>query len=287
MEMKTLRSEDKFVVFAADDLGRSKSANDAIFDAHNEGILTAASLMAGGGAFQEAASIVRECKALAIGLHLTLCDGKAVLPHSSIPDITGADGYFAGGPAAVWIRLGNDKILRQAELEIDAQFDMLEAAGISPCYVDSHHHLHMHPGLFRLTCRIAAGRGVRWIRIPNEPLTIVLRLRSHQRGLMPFVEKAVFGMLKASSMKTAEKYGLRCARNVYGLSRSGGLDESYLLSLIELMADSQGPFVKEIFCHPDTATGAGLKELGALKSRTVLAKLDSFSIKRIGYQDVY
>jgi predicted glycoside hydrolase/deacetylase ChbG (UPF0249 family) len=210
----------------------------------------------------------------------------SVLPHSSIPDLTGSDGSFAGGPAAVWIALGRKKIIRQAELEIEAQFNRLEAAGISPCYVDSHHHLHMHPGLFGLICRIASGRGVKWIRVPNEPLLIVFRLRSRGRGVMPFVEQAVFGMLKASNMRMAEKHGLRCAANVYGLSRSGGLDEEYLLSLIDHMAISKGSFVNEIFCHPDNVTDAGLRELSALKSGAVFARLDSFSIKRIGYGDI-
>ncbi len=284
--MTMLREESKYVVFAADDLGRSKSVNEAIIDAHRNGILTAASMMAGGEAFSHAVELFRDIKGVSLGLHITLCDGKAVLPHSAIPDLIWTDGRFSLGPAAAWIRMGQKKILKQAEREIEAQFDVLEAAGVFPSYADSHHHLHMHPALFRLTCRIAAGRGVGWIRVPNEPLSVMFRFGTQGRGVMPFAEKAVFGMLKASNMRMAEKYGLRCARNVYGLSRSGSLDEEYLLSLFEHMSVSRGPFVSEIFCHPDMATCTGLRELSALKSRAVIEKLDSFRIKRIGYKDV-
>jgi hopanoid biosynthesis associated protein HpnK len=284
--MNSLNNGFRYLVFAADDLGRSVAVNEAVLDAYESGVLTAASMMAGGEAFSQAAGFVQKISGLSIGLHVTLCDGKAVLPHASIPDLAGADGNFAGRPAGVWIKLGRKEILRQATLEIEAQFNRIEEAGITPCYVDSHHHLHMHPGLFGLICRIASDRGVSWIRIPNEPITIVFRFGARGRGVMPLLEQAVFGTLKASNMRTAERYGLRCASNVYGLSRSGALDEEYLLSLINHMAMSHGSFVNEIFCHPDVVTDAGLAELSALKSVAVVAKLESFSIKRIGYKDI-
>src|SRR5208282_4554305 len=76
------------VVIVADDMGKSASVNQAIAEAHDKGILTAASIMAGGEAFDDAVQTALDRSRLSIGLHLTLCDGKAVLPHASIPDIT-------------------------------------------------------------------------------------------------------------------------------------------------------------------------------------------------------
>jgi chitin disaccharide deacetylase len=276
----------RFLVFAADDLGRSVSVNEAVVDAYENGLLTASSIMSGGEAFQGAVDAVKKCEALAVGLHVTLCDGNAVLPHADIPDITSPDGSFVKSPAAVWIGLSRQYIREQAEKEIKAQFDRLDESGIKPSYVDGHHHLHMHPGLFDIVCRIAAARGVSWIRIPSEPARVVYGLSSGGRGLISFIEHAVFATLISSSRKKAESHGLRCADCVYGLSHSGNITEEYLLALIDSMAASGGHFVNEIFCHPDNATTAGKAELKALKSAAVAARLDSFSIKGIGYNCV-
>jgi chitin disaccharide deacetylase len=272
------------IVFAADDMGRTDSVNEAILDAYDNGILTAASIMPGGDAFLPAAAAVRERTGISVGLHVTLCDGKAVLPHTSLPELTGSDGKFLESAAAVWRKLGKDNMLAQAAAEIEAQFDRLKSAGIQLDYVDSHHHLHMHPGLFATVCRIAAERGVAWIRIPNEPLSVVARFRARSRGLMPFAEWAVFGLLRKSNLSIAKKYNLHSTDSVYGLSGTGEMDESRVIGLLECMSVSAGTFINELFLHPDTSTAGGLMELDALKSQKVIAKLDSLGIKRIQYK---
>jgi len=83
----------KYLVVVADDLGRSSGINRAVAEAHDKGIVTCASIMVGGEAFQEAVQIALDRSGLAVGLHVTLCDGRAVLPHSSIPSLTDAEGY--------------------------------------------------------------------------------------------------------------------------------------------------------------------------------------------------
>lgn len=70
-----LQTGEKYLVTVADDLGRSASVNEAIAEAHDNGILTAASLMAGGEAFQDAIQIALKRRHLSVGLHATFCDG--------------------------------------------------------------------------------------------------------------------------------------------------------------------------------------------------------------------
>jgi chitin disaccharide deacetylase len=284
--MKTGQRESQYLIFAADDLGRTKSVNAAVCEAYDRGLLNAASIMAGGEAFLDAAGAAHDRPGLSIGLHVTLCDGMSVSPHSAIPDLTDANGQFRRNPAPVWISLGRRKVLQQAEREIEAQFDMVEAAGLRPSYTDSHHHLHMHPRLFDLLCRIASARGVSWIRIPNEPLRVVCRNRRVASMLMHLLEYAVFGILRSSNRDKAREYGLRYAAQVFGLSHTGCFDEEFVMYLIDSMASSGKPFMNEIFCHPDYSTDAGLKELLTIKSVTIAARLDSFGIKRIGYKDI-
>jgi hopanoid biosynthesis associated protein HpnK len=275
--------ESGYLVFAADDLGRTESVNSAVMDAFDHGILTSASLMAGGEAFHEAVKALRQRQGLSVGLHITLCDGMSVLSNADMPDLTCPRGNFSGSAAATWIKLYRKRVLDQAEKEIEAQFDRLEGAGIKPDYVDGHHHIHMHPGLFRAVCRIASRRGVSWIRITSEPLRAVYSLGSKSRGIMPYIEWAVFRLLKRRNIKDAGMNGLRYARHVFGLSRTGELDEKYILQLLDLPELSDPFQVAEIFGHPDMSSDRGVRELDAFKSKKIASRLDSLSIKRIGY----
>lgn len=126
-----LTSQGKcYLVVVADDMGKSASVNKAIAEAHDQGFLTAASVMAGGDAFDDAARIIGERSRLSAGLHVTLCDGKAVLPHACIPDITDNEGNFVKDPFTAGLRYTRPGFLAQAEAEVAAQFERLERAGI-------------------------------------------------------------------------------------------------------------------------------------------------------------
>ena len=284
---KPMNSDWKHVIIAADDLGSSSLTTRAIMEAHDRGIVTAASIMPCGDAFQEAVQGVRERSKLSPGLHVTLCDGRSVLPHTSIPDLVDPHGCFMKSPAVTWLNFGKARVMSQVEMEVEAQFNRLETAGIHPSYIDSHHHLHMHPRVFEVICRLASQRGVAWIRIPHEPAPVAFSLRSRSRGAMPFIEWAVFRVLWTCNMRTAEEYGLHCATQVYGLSRTGHIDEQYLLAVLNNIAtQTKDHHINEIFTHPDLASAAGLGELQALMSPVVSNRLESLGIRCIGYQEI-
>lgn len=271
-----------YLVVVADDMGKSASVNLAIAQAHDQGFLTSASIMAGGAAFDDAVKTVSTRSRLSAGLHVTLCDGKTVLPHASIPDITDHDGYFIKDPSAAGLKYTRPGLLAQIEAEVAAQFERLESAGIHPCYVDCHHHLHMHPLIFEVICRQASRRNIYWIRLPNEPLSIVMAFRSPSRGIMPFIEWAVFGVLGKYNLRTARKYGMHSAARVFGLSRTGGVDEQFFLDILR----HTGIALTEIFTHPDTETSSGRQELTALVSPRVRDLIRELEILPAGYKDL-
>ncbi|HYA89002.1 MAG TPA: ChbG/HpnK family deacetylase, partial [Nitrospirota bacterium] len=165
--------------------------------------------------------------------------------------------------------------------EIEAQFDRLEKAGVRPTHIDGHHHLHMHPTIFKLLCGQASRRGIRWVRIPREPLCFLLHFLSPRRGAMPFLEWAVFAVLGRMHERKARELGLRSVHTVYGLARTGHCDERYLLHIVGRAGGSL-----EIFTHPDTATAAGRRELEALTSASVRATLAARNAVLAGYREL-
>ena len=58
----------RYLVVVADDFGRSSSTNRAVVEAHEQGIVTAASIMTRGKGFEEAVLIARKRSALSVGL---------------------------------------------------------------------------------------------------------------------------------------------------------------------------------------------------------------------------
>jgi len=113
----------KTLIVTADDFGLSKEVNEAVERGHRDGILSAASLMVGAPERDDAVRRARSLPKLCIGLHVTLLDGRPVLPPSDIPGLVGADGRFFTDPVRFGIALYFSPDLRaQARAEIEAQF---------------------------------------------------------------------------------------------------------------------------------------------------------------------
>lgn len=261
------------LVVIADDFGRTASINEAIARACDEGIVRGASLMSTEIAFDEAARIAKERPDLGVGLHAAFCDAHSALPPGEIPGIADANGRLGKRPALTGIRyaLFGRRLLPQVERELREQFARLDRAGIRPSHVDGHHHLHIHPALFRILCREAAARGVRWVRIPEgDP--------KDGRAL----EWAVFGLLARRNRGVARRAGLRWPDRVHGLSRTGRIDEAYLLDLLPRLR----PGWNELFVHPDAADDAGRRELQAVISPRVRERIAASKIVLSGYGDV-
>jgi hypothetical protein len=83
----------KSLIINGDDFGISSATNRAILRAHREGVLTSASLMVNGAAFEEAVALAKEHPTLSVGLHLVLVHGKSTLPQAEIPDLVNEQGF--------------------------------------------------------------------------------------------------------------------------------------------------------------------------------------------------
>ena len=267
-----MRQHDTMLVVVADDFGRTPGVNRAIAAAGKDGIVTAASLMAGGDAFDEAVRLGKEHPRLSVGLHVTLCDGRAVLTTDRVPGLAGDDGLFEAHPARAGVMLWRRRrqLLPQVREEVAAQFDRVEAAGLRMRHVDGHHHLHVHPLLFPIVCAEASRRGVAWIRVPRGDA---------RDGRLS--EWALFGALGAINTRMAARHGLSVCRRVHGLSRTGRIDEAYLLGLLPRLR----PGLSELFVHPDLDTEEGRREFLAMTSPRVGAEIERLGIELVSYAE--
>src|SRR3979411_2866486 len=82
------------LVVNADDLGLTVGVNDGIFDAHDHGILTSASLFASAPATADAIRRARSRPPPGAGAHPALVDGTPTLPPSRVPTLVEDDERF-------------------------------------------------------------------------------------------------------------------------------------------------------------------------------------------------
>jgi hypothetical protein len=263
----------KSLVINADDLGISESTNLAIADAHRRGVLTSASVMATGIAFDHAvAAVVHANPQLGIGLHVCLTDGSALSRPADIPLLVDAQGRFRHGFLSLYrLTLTRpQEITGQIEREITAQFERVLACGISIDHVDGHRHVHMIPRIFPIVSRLAQRYGCAAIRMAHEPLLLsraLLRPSGLPRLLGNLPKKVVLSVLARRNRGAAEP--LAVSHRTFGILGSGGMDRVALLDAVARDLDG----ATEIITHPALSSASGRAELLALLDPHVRARL--------------
>jgi chitin disaccharide deacetylase len=279
---KPLTMSRRFAIVNGDDFGFSLGVNQGIIQAHEQGILTSASLMVTGDAFDEAVSLAKSHPNLGVGLHLVLVCGKSALLPSQIPHLVDKDGLFPSDPVKAGLRYQFDRLARQElKQEIRAQLEKFRQTGLPLAHVDGHLHLHSHPVVLRILVELAEEFSIEIIRLPSEELRLTLDI--DPSGLAKkVIASLVFTWLRkyGEALLKAKKIGF--AERVYGLLQTGNISEEYLLQLIGQI----GANTIEIYTHPaiDETTGAKNQELIALLSDRVREKLLSNYFEIVNYK---
>ena len=174
--MKHERQTLKQLIITSDDFGLSSGVNLAVEKAWQDGILTCASIMPGAAAFDQAVDIARRNPGLQVGLHLTLVQGKSVLPPEQIPGLVDRAGNFSNNPITSGIRYFFDKgLYKQIRREIEAQILKVRETGIRLSHLDGHLNIHLHPTVFSFLTDLMPCYGISSFRLSQERLFHNLR----------------------------------------------------------------------------------------------------------------
>ena len=241
------------VVFSADDFGLTESVNEAVEQAHRDGVLTQASLMVAAPAAADAMRRAQAMPGLRVGLHLVVIEGPAVLPPADIPDLVDAEGQFPSDQ----LRLGMNyffrpAIRRQLAAEIRAQFAAFAATGLTLDHANAHKHMHLHPTVGAMMLRIGREFGLNAVRIPAEPPAVMARLGVPQ-GLGARALYAWSRLLRYQ----ARKAGVATNDHCFGLAWSGHMTGDRVRALMAALPDG----TNEIYFHPATQQDALLRRL--------------------------
>ena len=147
----------KELIYVADDFGMSAEINDAIHYTHVSGKLNAAALMMAQPATEAAVAVARACPSLQIGWHLHLCDS---IPATVTRWPWGRSPTLAG--VAIGISKKAQALMRD---EVARQWELFQATGLECRLINSHHHLHAHPAVYRAILDVVGPQFQGWVRL--------------------------------------------------------------------------------------------------------------------------
>jgi len=131
----------KRILIRCDDIGLCHSVNVAAEKLVEAGIRYSASVMTVCPWFEEAVKVLKDEKSVSVGVHLTLtCEWKfykwgPIAGKYVVPSLVNRDGYFS---PTVRDFVGNNPVIREAEVELREQIKRALEAGLKIDYVDYH-----------------------------------------------------------------------------------------------------------------------------------------------------
>ena len=236
----------KRLIVTADDFGASLPVNEAIEQAHQNGILTTASPMVGAAAALDAVERSKRMSSLKVGLHVVLVCGRPLLPPARIPDLVDNRGNFSTQLARAGINFFfRPNVRRQLEAEIRAQFAAFHNTGLMLDHVNAHNHMHVHPTVLSLILKVGREYGARAVRLPREPLL------SSWRAARNALPRRLVSSLLLSPWMSLMKWRLKKARMlhndyIFGMNDTGHMTEQRVLGLLAHLPHG----VSEMYFHP-------------------------------------
>lgn len=275
------------LIVNADDLGLSEKVNVGILRAHNHGIVTAASIMAVGSAYDHAVNLCHSNPSLDVGIHLTLIEEKPLLPTNSISSLVDDKGRFHRNVKEFTKRYYLGKInFDEVRIELEAQIVKVLANNIRISHIDSHQHVHLLPQILSVALELAEQYRIGSIRIPWEKFhwKEVLSLSSVARNFQLCILR-VFCYQAAKSIKNMVR-----TDHFMGFLNGGNLNIENLRKLLLNMPKSG---VCELMCHPSLVDSEtryahwkynGHSELSALLDEEIKQLIPKKKIKLINFR---
>jgi hopanoid biosynthesis associated protein HpnK len=250
------------LIVNADDFGLTQGVNRATVEAHSDGIVTSATLMANGGAFEDAIQSALSKPRLSVGCHVVLVDGLPVLGVGRTPTLSNRkadDGRFYEGLSGFAMRAVLGRIdPEEIEAEVTAQIRKLQAAGVAVSHVDTHKHTHIFPTVLRPLLRAARACGVPAVRNPFGPVHFSI-LAKRPSLWKRYGQVTVLSRLGGTFRRSVADAGMLTPDGTVGIVGTGAMDGRIFESIVDRLPEGTW----ELVCHP----GYNDADLGRIQTR--------------------
>ena len=210
--------------------------------AFRDGIVTSASLLVTGSAFEDAVALARQNQELDVGLHLALVEERAVLGPDVLPTLVDETGRLPR-TSGEFIRraiLGGINWL-EVEREIAAQIALFRETGLRLSHLDSHQHLHIFPPVFQIVRRLARWVENVWIRNPAGPWR-----KSPDTAMGRWLQRLGLNLTCLAARGLHDGSQPQMPDGLYGFEVGGCLTRRALEQMVRKIPDG----LYELVCHP-------------------------------------
>ncbi|MBY0371247.1 ChbG/HpnK family deacetylase [bacterium] len=147
----------------ADDWGMTPAVNDGILELAKLGVVRRVSIMANAGYLEHRLDELRAVPGVELGLHLDFTSSGENTPER----------FQFRSPKAVLFHLFNPFVSqrlkhRRMEEETERQLAHLESLNVPVSYLDSHHHVHLLPGVVEAVGPAIRKRRISRVRLPYD-----------------------------------------------------------------------------------------------------------------------
>jgi len=256
------------LVVNADDFGFTRDVNRGIVEAHQQGILTATTLMATGTAFDDAVRLAHENPALDIGVHLVLV-GDTPFPSTV-------------GRLVKEVVLGRIPIYDELRKQVIRVLD----SGLRVTHLDTHKHTHLLPPVLRAVARLSEEFAIPFVRRPFD-----FTGSAQNIPIKKELTAKAFLLVRGEFERELAKHGCRSTDYFAGFRITGRYNAGELVRIIQALPEG----TTEFMCHPgvlgDELLGARTRlkesratELAALCDPTVRDALGKENVRLSSYR---
>jgi hopanoid biosynthesis associated protein HpnK len=254
---------EKRIIINADDFGLSNGINKAVAQAHTDGVLTSATIMANMPAAEEAVKMAKKLPTLGVGIHLNLTEGQPLSKEADVQTLLDASGELACSPTKLaFFSLAGLKRRNAIRTELTAQIQSVVDKGLKPTHLDSHKHIHSFPIIFSIVCELARRFDIPAIRWPFEPKEL---------SRMPWPLPGQGGKKRAGLIRTMAK--INYVQNsaflktdaLLGIAHTGRIDVSFFRAV----ALYNSAPTAEVMTHPGLTDGLDTAKTRLVQQRKV------------------
>jgi len=254
---------DKRIIINADDFGLCDGVNNAVAQAHTNGVLTSATIMANMPAADEAVKMAKQLPNLGVGVHLNLFEGRPLSKDGCIDCLLNAEGGFAFSPPKLsLLSIARRKIRNAIRTELAAQIQWVIDNGLKPTHLDSHKHIHSFPTIFPIVCDLAKRFEIAAIRFTLEPKQLLA---------MPWPLPSEGGRKRAKAIRIMAKIN-RIQNSAFlktdvllGVAHTGKIDVNFF----KAVALYNSAATAEVMTHPGLDDGLEHRQTRLLYQRKV------------------
>jgi predicted glycoside hydrolase/deacetylase ChbG (UPF0249 family) len=269
----------RYLIVNADDFGMSREVNEGIKKGIEAGVINSVSLMVNMPYFPEAIAYLKKHSEISVGLHFNITEGSALSSPNKVSTIIREDGNFFH-----WLGLTINMIFRQVnfeeiEGELYLQYEKLRKTGLKISHMDSHHHIHLYPLIFKIFIRFASTHDIKALRCRAFQLKRLLFSLRKLHSLKQFIILLLCFINSKFFNNTKQFYDVA---QLYDINWEPGFNEDKFIKLLQELPDN----TTEIITHPAILSKSGnlkfleprYKGLNLLLSKKVKDKIKELNI---------